>query len=179
MYYSNNLQAFPADVLPIVTSLFGPAGGGGSAPLLPGGTPGAPGGNITVSPTVQAQISPQISPVFQQQFQPKDSPATAGTQQIQPTTQSARYQPSSPYDQAYTAPGSAPTGTLPGVYPPFPVQPPATDWFARYLPYIIFGGLVFGGILLYGRRRPGAKGQLMKSTQPDKKKRKRHSKRKR
>lgn len=37
--------------------------------------------NVTVSPTIQTNVSPQISPVFQQQFQPQNSPATAGTVQ--------------------------------------------------------------------------------------------------
>lgn len=178
MYMRNNLQAFPGDVLPLVTSLFNPAGGG-SAPAGGAATPLTPGGNINVSPTVQAQVSPQISPVFQQQFQPKGSPATAGTQQFQPTTQSARYQPGTPFDRAYTAPGSGPGGALPtgGGYPPFPVQQPETDWFARYLPYIIAGGLIIGGIWLYGRRRPTRQGQLM-NNKPAKKKRKHRRRRK-
>jgi hypothetical protein len=81
MYMQNNLQAFPGDVLPLVTSLFNPASGG-AAPAGGVATPLTPGGNINVSPTVQAQVSPQISPVFQQQFQPKGSPATAGTQRM-------------------------------------------------------------------------------------------------
>lgn len=41
---------------------------------------------VTVSPAIQ--VSPQISPIFQQQFQPTNSPATAGTTQNIPTTQS-------------------------------------------------------------------------------------------
>lgn len=37
--------------------------------------------NVTVSPNIQTQVSPQVSPVFQQQFQPDNSPMTGGTQQ--------------------------------------------------------------------------------------------------
>lgn len=50
---------------------------------IPAPVPAAPA-QITVSPTIQTQVSPQISPVFQQQFQPTNSPATAGTSQVTP-----------------------------------------------------------------------------------------------
>jgi hypothetical protein len=81
-----------------------PDGGGASAPggMLP---------NVTVSPAIQTQVSPQISPSFVQQQQPTGSPVSTGATQNMPTTQSATGQPS-PYGSAY-----------PGSPSPFPASP--------------------------------------------------------
>lgn len=55
---------------------------------------------VTVSPTIQTQVSPQVSPVFQQSYMPSGSPMTAGTTQTAPTSQAGTVTPTAPPDQS-------------------------------------------------------------------------------
>lgn len=117
--------------------------------------------NININPAIQTQISPQISPAFQQAFQPSNSPMTAGTTQNMPTSQNAAPPPPVPQYQApapaaptaapdnsaalldqqrqmyeafinkLTAPGGAPTSSLPA---PAPVAPPMPTYQSAPLP---------------------------------------------
>lgn len=112
--------------------------------------------SVNVNPNIQTQISPQISPAFQQAFQPSNSPMTAGTTQNMPTSQSAAPPAPAPQYQApvaapdnsaallaqqqkmydaliakLTAPGGAPTSSLPA---PAPIAPPMPTYQAAPLP---------------------------------------------
>lgn len=111
----NNLNQ--ADFFTAAASAFTDAASSGSSGGSPGSSPsGQPSGN-NVSPALQTQISPQISPVFQQSFQPKNSPMTAGTQQLAPSTQSQR--PASYPGEGNNLPGDPilPGSTLPVNFP--------------------------------------------------------------
>jgi len=78
---------------------------------------------VTVSPTIQTQVSPQVSPVFQQQFQPTNSPATAGTAQTSAppvsappqAAVSAPPQAAVPVAPVYTAPQTVPQYSAPAI----------------------------------------------------------------
>ena len=70
---------------------------------------------ITVSPTIQTQVSPQVSPVFQQQFQPTNSPATAGTTQTSAPPVTAPPQAAVPVAPAYTPPQTVPQYSAPAI----------------------------------------------------------------
>ena len=114
-----------------------------------------------VNPAIQTQISPQISPVFQQAFQPSNSPMSAGATQNMPTSQAAAPSSPAPQYAApapvaptaapdnsaallaqqqrmyealinkLTAPGGAPTSSLPS---PSPIAPPMPSSYAAPLP---------------------------------------------
>jgi len=115
--HMNKLGVIDSTLISAAASAFlSPDGGGGGGGG--GGVPGQPPSNITVSPQIATQVSPQISPVFQQSFQPKNSPMTAGTQQIAPSNQSSYP------GEAGNLPGDPilPGANLPPVYPPSPID---------------------------------------------------------
>jgi hypothetical protein len=142
----------------------------GPAPSAPPQQPA----QITVSPVIQTQVSPQISPVFQQQFQPTGSPATAGTTQIAPATgitgqsqlppaPAPAPQAAPSYTSAVPAPVYAPPQEqqlppMPAPVPepastqisiePTPYTPAPFDW---KIPAIIGAGLI--GILALSKRK--------------------------
>lgn len=133
---------------------------------------------ITVSPTIQTQVSPQVSPVFQQQFQPSGSPMSAGTAQTSAAppsgpigVNSTSMQPSAPAQlppapaPSYAAPAPSyapppqteqlPLSPLPSSTPTVPapqVSPvtraPAFDW---KILAIISAGLV--GVMAFSKRK--------------------------
>jgi len=108
---------------------------------------------FNVRPAIQTQISPQISPAFQQAFQPSNSPMSAGATQNMPTSQAAAPSSPAPQYAApapvaptaapdnsaallaqqqrmyealinkLTAPGGAPTSSLPSPSPVAPSMP--------------------------------------------------------
>lgn len=119
--WDTGATALPAFTDPYKHSLQ-PAPGGGGTPA-----------NIvtTVSPVIQTQASPQISPVFQQSYMPSGSPMTAGTTQLQPTTQTGTYQPTPQpiivqAPQQPAQPGQLTLTTTDSGGGPLPAQTPST-----------------------------------------------------
>lgn len=130
------------------------------------GYPGTGAGPITVSPSIQTQVSPQISPVFQQAWQPQ-APMTAGTTQTIPTSQVASTgQPDASRQFATGIPSDMPDafGRQPSLLDTaasWPIadqdvmQASMTQNWRRYLSYLIGASLIVGAaVLLTKRRRP-------------------------
>lgn len=98
--------------------------------------------STTVSPAITTQVSPQISPVFQQQFQPSGSPMSAGTAQSLP---------------GISAPAASDSGFAPVSYPAtspaVPSAPQIQTDYAKYIPWVIGGGLVLFALKQWGKGR--------------------------